>query len=310
MPDIVITEFMDAEAVSGLARDFDVHYDPDLGEDPERLPALVAEARALIVRNRTEVSSLLLDAAPKLQVVGRLGVGLDNIDVGACEERNVSVRTAGAANANAVAEFVLAACFSLLRPAVLGSARVAAGEWPRQEMVGFELAGRRLGLVGLGGIARVLATKAAALGMAVGAHDPLLTPDDEAWQLAERMELPPLLASSDVLSLHVPLVDSTRHLIDADAVAAMPDHAILVNTSRGGIIDEEAVIAALGSGQLGGAALDVFESEPVDSLSGRRFIDVPNLILTPHIAGLTEESQRRVGEVTADNVRSALAGPS
>ena len=144
--------------------------------------------------------------------------------------------------------------------------------------------------------------------MSVTAHDPLLAPDSPAWRLAERMELRPLLQSADVVSLHVPLIDSTRHLIDTAAVAAMPDRAILVNTSRGGIVDEEAVLAALRAGTLGGAALDVFESEPVDAESGHRFAGVPNLILTPHIAGLIEESQQRVGEVTAANVRAALAG--
>jgi (S)-sulfolactate dehydrogenase len=308
MPDIVITEFMDDHAVAGLARDFDVHYDPDLVDDPNELALLVADARALIVRNRTQVRIPLLDAAGKLIMVARLGVGLDNIDVEACAARNITVATAGAANANAVAEYVLAVCFSLLRPAVLASARVAAGDWPRQEMVGSELAGRRLGLVGLGSIARLLAVKAGALGMSVVAYDPLLAPDDAAWQLAERVEFRPLLESSDVVSLHVPLLDTTRHLIDTDAVAALPDHAVLVNTSRGGIVDEEAVVAALRAGTLGGAALDVFESEPVDAQSGHRLTGVPNLILTPHIAGLTEESQRRVGEVTADNVRAALVG--
>lgn len=308
MADIVIAEFMDGQAVDGLARDFDVHYDPHLVDEPERLATLVADARALIVRNRTQVRAPLLDAAGSLVVIGRLGVGLDNIDVDACAERNIAVETAGAANANAVAEYVLAVCFSLLRPAVLASSRVAAGDWPRQELVGFELAGRRLALVGLGGIARILATKAAALGMSVAAHDPLLAPDDPAWQYADRMELRSMLESADVVSLHVPLLDSTRHLIDTDAVAAMPDHAILVNTSRGGIVDEAAVVAALRAGTLGGAALDVFESEPVDAESGRCFAGVPNLILTPHIAGLTEESQRRVGEITADKVRAALTG--
>ena len=306
MPDVVISEFMDEEAVAGLARDFDVLYDPDLVDDPGRLATQLAGARAVIVRNRTPVSAELLEAAPGLLVVGRLGVGLDNIDVEACAARGVAVRTAGEANANAVAEYVLAACFGLLRSAVLGSAQVAAGTWPRQEMVGGEVSGRRLGLVGLGGIARLLAAKASALGMAVAAHDPLLAPDDAAWELAERRDLPTLLETSDVVSLHVPLLDSTRNLIDEEAVALMPDDAIIINTSRGGIVDEAAVLAALRAGTLGGAALDVFEHEPVGPDQQDRFAGVPNLILTPHIAGLTAESQRRVGHVTAEAVRTVL----
>ena len=142
--------------------------------------------------------------------------------------------------------------------------------------------------------------------MTVAAYDPLLAVDDEAWQLAERLEFQPLLAAADVISLHVPLLDSTRHLVDESAVAVMPDHAILINTARGGIVDEAAVLSALREGTLGGAALDVFENEPVGPDQRDRFADVPNLILTPHIAGLTEESQQRVGEVTAANVRTAL----
>ena len=309
MADIVISEFMDEDAVAGLSAGFDVHYDPDLVDKLDDLTRAVADARGLIVRNRTQVKGDLLAAAPLLRVVGRLGVGLDNIDVDACRERNVEVRTAGAANANAVAEYVIGAAFGLVRGALRGSERVAAGEWPRQEMVGIELAGRRMGLVGLGGIARLVAIKAAALGMEVTAHDPILSPHDSAWLLATSVELSTLLRESDIISLHVPLLESTRHLIGSSAIEAMNPGAIVINTSRGGIVDEEALFAALRADRLGGAALDVFETEPVGPDQRHRFAGVPNLILTPHIAGLTEESQRRVGEVTADNVRDVLAGP-
>jgi (S)-sulfolactate dehydrogenase len=307
MADIVISEFMDEEAVAGLQADFNVHYDPNLVDAPEELAGLLADARALVVRNRTQVRPDLLEAAPKLQVVGRLGVGLDNIDLDACRDRSIEVRTAGAANANSVAEYVIGAAFGLVRGALLASDRVAEGEWPRQEMVGVELADRRLGLIGLGGIARLVAIKAAALGMEVTAHDPILSPHDPAWQLATSVELSTLLREADIISLHVPLLESTRHLIGSGAIDAMKPGAILINTSRGGIVDEEALLAALRSDRLGGAALDVFESEPVGQDQQERFAGVPNLILTPHIAGLTEESQRRVGEVTAENVRAVLA---
>lgn len=308
MAEIVITEFMDEDGVAALAADFDVHYDPGLVDDPAKVVSLLAAARALVVRNRTQVGLDLLEAAPHLEVVGRLGVGLDNIDVDACRERGVAVRAAGAANANAVAEYVIGAALSLVRPALRQSGRVIAGEWPRQELVGAELAGRRLGLIGLGAIARLVARKAAALEMVVTAHDPVLDPSDPAWQLAERSDLAALLAGADVISLHVPLLESTRYLIDAPAVAAMKDDAVLINTARGGIVDEEAVLAALRADTLGGAALDVFETEPVGPDQHARFAGVPNLILTPHIAGLTEEAQRRVGEVTVENVRTVLAG--
>lgn len=306
MADVVISEFMDEEAVAGLQADFDVHYDPNLVDTPEKLAGLLTDARALVVRNRTQVRLELLEAAPRLRVVGRLGVGLDNIDLDACRDRSIEVRTAGAANANAVAEYVIGAAFGLVRGALLASDRVVEGQWPRQDMVGTELSGRRMGLIGLGGIARLVAVKAAALGMEVVAHDPILSPQDEAWQLATSVELVTLLREADVISLHVPLLDSTRHLIGSEACDVMKPDAILINTSRGGIVDEEALLAALRTGRLGGAALDVFETEPVAADQKDRFTGVPNLILTPHIAGLTEESQRRVGEVTAQNVRDVL----
>ncbi|WP_280517603.1 NAD(P)-dependent oxidoreductase, partial [Methylobacterium radiotolerans] len=180
--------------------------------------------------------------------------------------------------------------------------------------------GKRLGLVGFGAIARETARRAAALGMAVAAHDPFVAADDPAWTQTwtqtwtpasgpvERTALDALIAGSDVLSLHVPLTDATRGLIDAAALARMPTGAILINAARGGIVDEAAVAAALRSGHLGGAALDVFEREPLDAAAGAVFAGVPNLILTPHIAGVTRESNVRVSAVTAAAVRRHLTG--
>jgi len=307
MPDIVVSEFMDEAAVNGLAADFDVEYDPTLVDDLSRLQSQLATARALIVRNRTQVDVELLAAAPALTVVGRLGVGLDNIDLDACASRDIEVFTADGANADSVAEYVIGAMFALARPALLASSRVAAGEWPRQDSVGSELAGRTLGLIGLGAIARLVAGKASALGMRITAHDPVLPPDDPAWELADSLDLEALLSQSDVVSLHVPLLDSTRNLIDDAAISTMKPTALLINASRGGTVDEAAVIDALTSGRLGGAALDVFADEPVGVEQGARFAAIPNLILTPHIAGLTDESQQRVGQMTADSVRSVLS---
>lgn len=308
-PDIVITEFMDESAVAGLAADFIVRYDPDLADRRGDLLGSLGSARALVVRNRTRVDGELLDAAPHLLAVGRLGVGLDNIDVAECERRSISVWPATGANAAAVAEYVIAALLILFRGAYTSTGRVAVGEWPRTELSGREIAGKRLGLVGFGGIARLVAQKAVALGMDVAAHDPLLAPTDAAWQSARRAEsLGELLATSDAVSLHVPLVDATRNLIDASAIAQLPAGAIVVNTSRGGIVDEDALVAALRTGRLGGAGLDVFATEPVDAAAGGRFGGVPNLLLTPHIAGITQESNRRVSAVTAAAVRRVLEG--
>ncbi len=314
MPKVVISEFMDEAAIAAELAGLDVVYDPGLVDRPEDLAAAAARADALIVRNRTQVRGALLDAARDLTVVGRLGVGLDNIDLPACRARGIAVYPATGANDGAVAEYVIASALLLLRGAYGATARVAAGTWPRNALMGREIAGKRLGLVGFGSIARETARRAAALGMAVAAHDPFVAADDPAWTQTwtpasgpvERTALDALIAGSDVLSLHVPLTDATRGLIDAAALARMPTGAILINAARGGIVDEAAVAAALRSGHLGGAALDVFEREPLDAAAGAVFAGVPNLILTPHIAGVTRESNVRVSAVTAAAVRRYL----
>jgi (S)-sulfolactate dehydrogenase len=306
MPEIVISEFMDEAAIHSSFAGRDVLYDPKLVDDPARLAAAVRDARALIVRNRTQVRGALLDAATRLEVVGRLGVGLDNIDVPACEARGIAVYPATGANDLSVAEYVITAALMLLRRAWLSTARVVAGEWPRTDLMGREMDGKRLGLVGYGAIARVTGRMARGLGMTVGAYDPLLPADHAAWRDAERLELAALLATSDVVSLHVPLTDRTRNMLDAAAIRGMKRGAILVNAARGGVVDELALCEALRSGHLGGAALDVFEREPVDAAYGARFADVPNLVLTPHIAGVTDESNVRVSSVTAATVARHL----
>ncbi|MCJ2103283.1 NAD(P)-dependent oxidoreductase [Methylobacterium sp. E-046] len=310
MPKVVISEFMDEAAIAADLRGFDTVYDPALADRPEALLLAVADADALIVRNRTQVRADLLAAAPGLKVIGRLGVGLDNIDVAACTARGIAVYPATGANDDAVAEYVVAAALVLLRGAYGATARVAAGTWPRNALMGREIGGKRLGLVGFGAIARQTARRAAAFGMAISAHDPFLAADDPAWNPphgpVRNLALDALIARSDVLSLHVPLTAETRRLIDADALTRMPRGAILINAARGEVVDGAAVVAALRSGHLGGAALDVFDREPLDAQAGAVFADVPNLILTPHIAGVTQESNVRVSVATARAVRRHL----
>jgi (S)-sulfolactate dehydrogenase len=308
MADIVITEFMDEAAIQQSFSGMDVLYDPKLVDDAPRMTAALGDARALIVRNRTQVRGALLAAAPKLTVVGRLGVGLDNIDVDACRARGIAVHPATGANNLSVAEYVITAALVLLRRAWFATDRVIAGAWPRTELMGREMAGKQLGLVGYGAIARETARMARSLGMSIAAYDPLIAAEDSAWQQACRCTLEELLRTSDVLSLHVPLTDQTRGMIDARAIASMKTDAILVNAARGGIVDEAALATALREKRLGGAALDVFDREPVDANYGKRFAGAPNLILTPHIAGVTDESNVRVSAVTAEAVRRHLSG--
>lgn len=306
MSDIVITEFMDAAAVDRLASRFAVTADPTLVDDPARLLALLPACRGLIVRNRTQVRGDLLAAARSLRVVGRLGVGLDNIDLDACRARNIAVRPATGANTVAVAEYVFGALLTLRRGGFDATAAVRAGAWPRTALIGRELAGSTLGLLGFGAIGRAVARRALAFDMAVIGHDPALPADDPAWAAhgTRPVGFAALLAAADVLSLHVPLVPATRHLIDATALAALRPGAILINAARGGVVDEAALAAALRSNRLGGAVLDVFEREPLPAGAG--FDDSPHLILTPHIAGLTEEANTRTGMMVADAVRRVL----
>lgn len=306
-PDVVITEFMDESAVEALRAQYDVLYDATLVDRQADLLATLVGARALIVRNRTQVNTALLAAAPGLVVVGRLGVGLDNIDLPACRARHIEVIPATGANALAVAEYVIATAMVLLRGAYLSSAEVAAGNWPRPRLSGGrEIGGKTLGLVGFGGIGRLTARLAQALGMHVLAHDPLVAPDDALWarhDVAPR-DIDALLAEADVVSLHVPLTDATRGLMDPARIARMKPGAVLINTARGGIVNEPALADALHEGRLAGAALDVFDREPLPA--GSPLAGTPNLILTPHIGGVTRESNTRVSTLIAQKVGAFL----
>ncbi len=307
MKRICISEFMDDAAVQALRAGFDLRYEPGWVDRRAELLDALPGAQALIVRNRTQVDAALLAGAPSLRVVGRLGVGLDNIDVEACRERGIRVIPAAGANARSVAEYVVTTAALLLRGAYGSSAQVAAGQWPRARLSeGREALGKTLGLVGFGDIGRQAAALAQAFGMQVAAFDPMLAADDPVWARTgvRSVALDTLLAQSDAVSLHVPLVAATRHLLDAQRIAGMKRGAVLINTARGGVVDEAALAQALRDGHLGGAALDVFEHEPLPA--GSVLADVPNLILTPHIGGVTQEANARVSMMIAQQVRQTL----
>jgi (S)-sulfolactate dehydrogenase len=306
---ILITEFMDERAVALLAAQHQVQYQPLLVDDEAGLLAAAPAVDALIVRNRTQVRGPLLQALERCRVVGRLGVGLDNIDLPACEARGIRVIPATGANAASVAEYAIAAAMLLLRGVYGATPEVAAGRWPRTALShGRETGGKTLGIVGFGDIGRHTARLAMGVGMRVIAwrgrrerHDPLFTAAD-----VRALDLDELLAEADVVSLNVPLTPHTRGLIDAGAIGRMKRGAVLVNTARGGIVDEIALAEALRNGRLGGAALDVFEAEPLPHSA--HFEGCPNLLLTPHVAGVTQEANERVSFMIADAVLQALSG--
>jgi (S)-sulfolactate dehydrogenase len=305
----VVPEFLPGDHLAELRAGVDVTYDPDLYADRARLLDAIGEARAILIRNRTRVDAELLSAAPVLAVIGRLGVGLDNIDMEAASHAGVVVIPAHGANAVSVAEYVLGAILVLQRNIYSMTDSMVAGEWPRQgHAFGRELMGKVLGLIGFGSIARQVAARASGFGMRIVAHDPYVPDGDEAWSQAERLGFEEVLAGADMISVHVPRTDETLGLIGPKALGLMKPTAVLVNTSRGGVVDESALADALRRGALGGAALDVFASEPLGPGPAAVFAGLDNLILTPHIAGNTIESVDRVAAMTVRSVLDALSG--
>ena len=306
---VVVSEYLQDQFLDRLRSHFDVLYDPDMFADRPRLLDEVGQARAIVVRNRTRIDEELLGRAAFLEVVGRLGVGLDNIDMEAAAAAGVTVYPAYGANAVSVAEYVMGAMLFLRRGVFTMTASMTEGLWPRQgHAFGRELDGETLGLIGFGSIAREVVRRASSFGMSATAHDPYVPADDPTWGAGVvKAGLEEVLAGSDVVSVHVPLMESTRHLIDEAAISLMREDSILINTSRGGVVDEDALAEALREGRIGGAALDVFESEPLGEDAASRFRGLDNVLLTPHIAGNTIESVDRVASITVDSVLGALA---
>ncbi len=307
MQKILITEFMHPPSVTTLEARHQVHYDPDLVDKPQELAERVRGCDALIVRNRTWVDAALLDqAGSQLKVVGRLGVGVERIDLDACAQRGIPVIPATGTNTNSVAEYVIAAVMILLRGASQCSDEVLSGSWPRLKYMGNEISGKTLGIVGFGAIGRRTADKARALDMTVIACDTCLAPDDPSWTEhgTRRVSLEELLEQSQAVSLSVPLTSQTRHMIGASQIACMPRGAVIINSCRGGVVDEAALCEALNNDHLGGAMLDVFEQEPLPADSDLRAIK--NLILTPHIAGVSHESSQRIGDMIAQAILETL----
>ena len=306
MPQLVITEYMDDAAVAELQQSFDLVYDPQLVDDRPRLIELLKDAEGLVVRNRTQVTADLLDAGPNLKVIGRLGVGLDNIDLKAAADRGIAVCPAEGANADSVAEYVITSALHLLRPVYASTQAMLAGDFPRADLShGQEIQNKTLTLIGGGVIGQAVMRRAEAMGMSILIVDPQfelgITRDG-----AEVVTMDDGLKQGDVITLHVPLNKATQNLIDADALAMMKPSAILINTARGGVVDHNALADALHGNRLAGAAIDVFPNEPASQQDLKMFAGLDNIILTPHIAGLTVEANGRVGTITAHNIRRHL----
>ena len=303
-PIVVLTdESIGREARERLAPIFEVRALPGLYPSEDVLADACAEASAILARLAV-VSRRVIEAAPRLRIISRHGVGVDAVDLAAATERGIVVTTTGAANAAAVAEYTFALLLAFARKVRAADASMRRGEWSRGPLVGLELEGKTLGIVGLGAIGRRVARQALGFGMRVLAHDPLLAASPVAD--VEMVGFEHVLARSDIVTLHMRLDPTTHGLIDATAIAAMRPSAILVNTSRGEIVDEAALVAALREGRLAGAALDTFEAEPLAATSPLRAM--ANVILSPHVAGQTHEALARVGVAAAQAIIDELAG--
>jgi (S)-sulfolactate dehydrogenase len=303
MSSIFISEFITSQALETLRSKHEVTYAPDSYKQRSELISALHNSDALIVRNLTQVNQELLQGAPNLKVVGRLGVGLENIELPACAARNIKVIPATGANAESVAEYVIGTALALTRGFLPATAQTLEGAWPRPHFSGYhEFTGKTLGIVGFGSIGRVTAQKALAFGLKCVAYDPMIqgASVDLGNASVSMLPLEALLACSDAVTLHLPLLPKTRGLFSGATLDKMKHGACLINTARGGIVDEKALAERLRSGRLGGAALDVFEKEPATDLS--HFAGLANFIATPHIAGVTSESNDRVSQMIADEI--------
>ena len=306
---ILVTELMWEDGIEELKRKgYTVDYDMELSRKREKLLSLLPAYDAVIVRNETKVDTEFLDAAKKTQVIGRLGVGVDNIDLEGAGERNIPVISARNANATSVAEYVMAAMLDASRPLTEADADVRKGNWDRKFFTGYELNNRTLGLVGMGEIAHRVAKRAQAFGMNVVGYDPFVAPFDHVVQESriKQVEMEELLKRSDFISIHVPLTKATRHLINKENMQLMKAHAYVINSARGGIVHEEDLVEAVEAKQIAGAYLDVLEREPVQKDSP--LAKVEGIRLSPHIAGLTIEAQSRTAMLIAEEVDRVLNG--
>ena len=302
---ILVAEPIAKEGVAILRANHEV--DERLGLSRDELCAILSEYDALVVRSQVKVDAAVIAAGPRLVVIGRAGVGVDNVDLDAATRAGITVVNAPTGNTIAAAEHTLALLYGVARRIAPADASLRRGEWKRTQFTGLELRGRTLGIVGLGKIGQAIAARAIAMEMTVVAADPFVTPEQAAHHGVEMVGFDELLARSDVVSVHVPLSRATRHLISTQQLARMKPGAILLNVARGGVVDEAAVAAALETGALAGAGVDVFETEPP---TGSPLLDAPNTLLTPHLGASTAEAQVAVAEEVADQVLDVLAGRS
>ncbi len=302
---ILITDGLKPAGQTILSREAEV--DDRNGISAAELLAVIGNYDAVIVRSRTKITAEVLEAGkPRLKVVGRAGVGVDNIDLEAAKARGIKVVNAPQASTNAVAELAIGMMFALARRLTEADASMKRGEWLKKQLTGTELHGKTLGVVGMGRIGSRVGALAKALGMEIIGYDPLIPAEEISRRGAQPVAtLPELYAQADVITLHVPLTPQTRGMVNAEAFAQMKPGVIIICAARGGVIDEDALHEALESGQVGGAGLDVFATEPPGASP---LVSHPRVVATPHIGAQTKEAQNRVATDIATEVLAALDG--
>jgi D-3-phosphoglycerate dehydrogenase len=281
-----------------------ITYEPEI--TPEQIKEKISNFDIVVVRSRTKITKEMIDRATQCKIIARVGVGLDNIDVDAAKAKNIRVINAVEGAMNAVAELVLGLMLSMAREIPRADREIRNGKWLKKELMGIELSGKYLGIVGLGNIGKRLAKLARGLNMNIIGFDVMPIADDFSRDVGLiKADIDTLISSADFISFHVPLTDATHHLVNAKRISTMKKTAYIINTSRGEIIDEDALYDALKEGRIAGAALDVFEKEPA---VGNKLTTLPNIVCTPHIGAQTKEAQTLAANVIGEKIIMILRG--
>ncbi len=303
-PKVLVSDKLSETAVQIFRdRGIDVTFDPSLGKDKDALLAAIKDYDGLAIRSATKVTEKLLDAAPDLKVVGRAGIGTDNVDKVAASRRGVIVMNTPYGNMITTAEHAIAMMFAVARQIPEANASTHAGKWEKSRFMGVELTGKALGVIGAGNIGGIVCQKAVGLGMKVMAYDPFLSEERATELRIHKVELDELLARADVITLHVPLTDQTKNILSRDALAKTKKGVRIVNCARGGLVDEDALAELLNSGHVAGAAFDVFAVEPATESP---LFNLPNVVVTPHLGAATTEAQENVALQVAEQMSDYL----
>ena len=303
-PKVLVSDKLSETAVQ-IFRDngVDVDFLPDVGKDKDKLLEIIGQYDGLAIRSATKATEKLIDAATKLKVIARAGIGVDNVDIPAASRKGIIVMNTPFGNSITTAEHAIALMLSVARQIPEANASTHAGKWEKSRFMGVELTNKTLGLIGCGNIGTIVAERAKGLKMKVAAFDPYLSQDRADLLGIEKVELDEMFAKADFITMHVPLTDKTRNLIDAEAIAKMKDGVRIINCARGGLVVEDDLVAALKSGKVAGAAFDVFENEPATE---NPMFNLPNVVVTPHLGASTGEAQENVAIQVAEQMSDYL----